>query len=64
MNELNFQEYGNIFMENIVCIGISTRPLKNTTLLYLAEPPLNLQTFQASFSGNPTFRSDLCDLPT
>ena len=30
----------------IVCIRVST-PLKNTTPLFLAKPPLNLQTVQA-----------------
>ena len=36
-------------MENIVCIGISTRPLKKHDPLFFAKSPLNLQTFQASF---------------
>ena len=31
----------------IVCIGVSTLPLKNTTPLFLAKHPLNLQTVKA-----------------
>ena len=31
---------------NMVCIGISTPPLKNATPSFLPSPPLNLQTVQ------------------
>ena len=52
----------------IVCIGVST-PLKNTTSLFLAKPPLNCQTVQVPpfeaipplywFSVTPSLKSDL-----
>ena len=45
----------NVYMESVVtvCIGVST-PLKNTTTLFFAKPPLNLQIVQApSFLAIP-----------
>ena len=47
----------------IVCIRVST-PLKNTTpLLFLAKLPLNLQTVQAAFLGNPPYILDFHETP-
>ena len=46
----------------IVCIRVST-PLKNTPPLFLAKLPLNLQTVQAAFLGNPPYILDFHETP-
>ena len=43
----------NTFQIVIVCIGVSTTPLENTSPSFLPSPLLNLKTVQAPFLSNP-----------